>query len=405
MIQLLIFYFVILFLHKLESFFFFNLFYLDKISLFFNLLNLLIMFMFFFLNLKFWDFFFLMLLSFIMALVFMSQTLFQLYVYYELSLIPIFMIIINKGKQIERKKASLYLFFFTLFFSFPFLALVIYFKTQFFYSLLSTSNYNLNMSYMSIFLYLGFMAKLPIFFFHMWLPKAHVEAPVHGSMVLAGVMLKLGGYGLYKTILVSYKSWLHLGVWSKSILAMGVLIASVYCLMLSDLKIIIAVSSVSHMSLSALSMSVLSKEGMLGFFLMMISHGFLSPLLFFFANCLYERSKTRSIFLSKSSFSYLFSIFLLIILSANFCFPPSLNFFSEVMISLSLISWNKYILVFIFGYMLASTIYSIFIFIYLSKWSSKNFNSKEFFVSELSLMIMSLSLIFFFFLLISKKSY
>jgi len=127
---------------------------------------------------------------------FSVNSLISFYFYFEWSLIPIFFIIIGWGYQLERLKSSFYLLIYTLFASLPILIIILLLNKS-----ILTNNFNylitikilfLNNFYLIMF-FISFLVKFPVFFFHQWLPKAHVEAPVRGSMILAGILLKLGG--------------------------------------------------------------------------------------------------------------------------------------------------------------------------------------------------------------------
>lgn len=377
----------------------FNWFFCDKASILLNFLNLIILLLFFSIKISTRNYILLIFLWLDISLIFARSRLIQLYIFFELRLIPIFLIIFNRGKQFERLKAGIYLFFFTLTSSLPLLITAIYLLNNFKY--FNESPINLN-SKIFILIFLAFMVKLPIFFVHMWLPKAHVEAPIYGSIILASLILKLGGLGLIKVMYFSYKFWMRINKIFISFFISGAIIAALYCFFQPDLKILIAVSSVRHITFLFCGLSTFYSESWSGGLIIIICHGFLSPAIFFIANSSYTRVNTRRVYFSKVQFSYYMPIIIFVIYVVNFCVPPSLNFFREIFLSMSLVTWSKIMLFPLYVYIILRIFYSIYVFIFTSKHTGYLISSKSLSLNEYE--VLTFLIFFSFFIpLITRK--
>nr|YP_006073406.1 NADH dehydrogenase subunit 4 [Solen strictus]AER38724.1 NADH dehydrogenase subunit 4 [Solen strictus] len=289
------------------------------------------------------------------VLFFYCASLFSFYVLLESSLFPTLLLILCWGYQPERLQAGMLIVLYTVGSSMPFL-----FGVVWLYLISGSDSFSIIMGgglfggVMGGFVWLlflaGFLVKLPMFFLHSWLPKAHVEAPVSGSMILAGILLKFGGFGFWRFLPVV--STVGSGVLEGLLVFgfIGGLMSSVICLLQSDLKALIAYSSVSHMSLVIVGMLSFYGLGWASSVCMMFAHGVCSPCLFALANYSYSYFGSRSMMLCKGllmaspGISFMWFIFC----SLNLGCPPSLNFFSEVMLVLVGVSfYSGFIILFI----------------------------------------------------------
>jgi NADH-quinone oxidoreductase subunit M len=147
-----------------------------------------------------------------------------------------------------------------------------------------------------VFMFIGFAIKVPMFPFHTWLPDAHVDAPTPISVILAGILLKTGMYGILRFNLQIFTDAM---VWAASAVAIFGVINIIYgafvCLAQKDLKKLIAYSSVSHMGFCLLGLAALTPQGLHGCIFQMVSHGIISPMLFLIAGVIYDRAHTREI--------------------------------------------------------------------------------------------------------------
>ena len=279
----------------------------------------------------------------ILYLTFRVINIFIFYLFFEGRLIPTLMLIIGWGYQPERIQAGIYLLFYTLFVSLPLLMGIFYVFNEIYCLIiyfLKFFNLNIYMLYFSMIL--AFLVKIPIYFVHLWLPKAHVEAPVSGSMILAGIILKLGGYGLLRLIVFLQEINLKLNYIRIVIRLIGGFYIRLKCFCQVDIKSLIAYSSVAHMSIVIRGIIVINYWGFIGSYILIIGHGLCSSGIFCLANIRYERLHRRRLYINKGIINFIPSIRLwwFLLISSNMAAPPRLNLIGEISLINRLISWS-----------------------------------------------------------------
>nr|ASM82834.1 NADH dehydrogenase subunit 4 [Cryptophyllium tibetense] len=310
---------------------------------------------------------FVLFLFLFLYLSFSSNSLILFYLFFESSLIPTLFLIFGWGYQPERLQAGLYFLFYTLFSSFPMLLSIIYFY-YFFGSLSFSLFYSFYYCYFLFYfcMIFSFLVKIPMFFIHVWLPKAHVEAPVSGSMILAGVLLKLGGYGLFRVFSFLVFSGVSFNYFWISIVLFGGVFVSLICLRQVDMKSLVAYSSVVHMGLVLGGLMTLNFWGVVGSLVLMLAHGLCSSGLFCLINIVYDRLGSRSLFIIKGMICYMpsMSFWWFMFSSYNMAAPPSLNLMGEIMLFNSLVSWDLFNTIFFMIISFFSCCYTLYMYSY-----------------------------------------
>nr|YP_009502406.1 NADH dehydrogenase subunit 4 [Anthracoceros coronatus]AWV63569.1 NADH dehydrogenase subunit 4 [Anthracoceros coronatus] len=287
-------------------------------------------------------------------LAFSTVELMLFYISFEATLIPTLILITRWGNQPERLSAGIYLLFYTLASSLPLLIAILYLHTL-------TGSLHLTMLklthplpigswstlLLSLALLTAFMVKAPLYGLHLWLPKAHVEAPIAGSMLLAALLLKLGGYGIMRATLLIGPLSTHLHYPFLTLALWGAFMTSSICLRQTDLKSLIAYSSVSHMGLVIAASTIQTHWSFTGAMILMISHGLTSSMLFCLANTNYERTHSRILLLTRGlqPLLPLMATWWLLANLTNMALPPTTNLMAELTIMTTLFNWSPFTII------------------------------------------------------------
>nr|AIZ03127.1 NADH dehydrogenase subunit 4 [Mobula mobular]AIZ03140.1 NADH dehydrogenase subunit 4 [Mobula japanica]AIZ03192.1 NADH dehydrogenase subunit 4 [Mobula japanica]ALQ78657.1 NADH dehydrogenase subunit 4 [Mobula mobular]AOY35841.1 NADH dehydrogenase subunit 4 [Mobula mobular] len=311
-------------------------------------------------------------LQLLLIMAFSATEMVLFYIMFEATLIPTLIVITRWGNQTERLNAGTYFLFYTLVGSLPLLVALLILQNDLGSLSMLTLQYPQLMnsaSWANKFWWaaclIAFLVKMPLYGAHLWLPKAHVEAPIAGSMILAAILLKLGGYGMMRIMPVLDPLTKNLAFPFLILALWGIIMTSSTCLRQTDLKSMIAYSSVSHMGLVAAAILIQTPWSFAGATALMIAHGLISSTLFCLANTNYERTHTRTLILTRGLQIILplmaTSWFLTNL--ANLALPPSPNLMGELLIISSLFKWSQWTLIMTGLGVLLTASYSLYMFI------------------------------------------
>lgn len=316
--------------------------------------------------------------SFIICLIFITFILFNIfcvldlvffYIFFESILIPMFILIGVWGSRQRKIHAVYQLFFYTLLGS-----LLMLLGILVIYSHIQTTDirvlYNTNFSfYRQLILwasfFFAFCVKVPLFPFHIWLPEAHVEAPTVGSVILAGVLLKLGTYGLLRFVIPIFCDATYFFLpFVYTLCLLGIIYTCCSTIRQVDLKKVIAYASVSHMSFVILGLFTSNIQGIGGSVFLMLSHGIVSSGLFFCIGCVYDRYKTRILryYSGLVSTMPIFSFCLFILILSNISFPGTSSFVGEFLILVGLFENNHFAALVATFSIILTAVYSIWLY-------------------------------------------
>jgi proton-translocating NADH-quinone oxidoreductase chain M len=309
----------------------------------------------------------LLLLELFLIFSFVAVDLIAFFIFFESILIPMFFLIGIWGSRERKIRASFFFFLYTLFGS-----IFLFFSIFILYYDLGTTNFNiLSKCQISLdkeliiwlFMFLAFSIKIPTIPMHIWLPEAHVEAPTAGSVILAGLLLKLGGYGFIRVLLTIFsKGTFFFLPLTDTLAIISIIYSSLTTIRQIDMKRIIAYSSVAHMNLVVLGIFSGNIQGITGAIFLMVAHGIVSSALFFLIGVVYDKYGTRIIYYYGGLMQTmpLFATQLLFFCLANIGLPGTCNFIGELVVFIGLVERNYIVLLISVTGVVLSVLYTMF---------------------------------------------
>lgn len=305
----------------------------------------------------------------LLLIVFSVLDLLLFYVFFESILIPMYLLIGVWGSRTRKIRASYMFFFYTLGGS-----VLLLLSIMAIYAEVGTTDYQVLLLHefspfrqkvLWLAFFISFASKVPMVPFHIWLPEAHVEAPTTGSVVLAGILLKLGTYGFIRFSIPLFPyATLYFTPFLYTLATIGVVYTSLTAIRQTDLKRVIAYASVAHMNMILLGLFSLNIQGVEGSIFQMISHGIVSSALFLCVGVIYDRHHTRLI-KYYSGLAHIMPLFIpifLMFMFANAALPGTCNFIGEFLILTGIFQDNLFITILSATSVVLSAVYSLWLF-------------------------------------------
>jgi proton-translocating NADH-quinone oxidoreductase chain M len=308
----------------------------------------------------------LLILCLILIYIFLVLDIILFYILFESILVPLFILIGLFGSRYKKLHSSILLYSYTIVGSFIMIIVLLFFYmsfcSSFFFELWTAEFSFLQELFLFILLFISFSIKIPLFPVHLWLPEAHVEASTEGSVILAGVLLKLGGYAMLRFIIPIFSNaCITLLPLIYVLCIVGMFYVCMITLRQTDLKRIIAYSSIGHMSLVVVALYTNNIYSIDGSLYVMLSHGLISGALFFCVGYIYEKYKTRQmhyyydIVQTMPIFSFLFFIFIL----GNIAFPGIFSFVGELYMLVGILNVTFFGIILTLPSLFITTVYTI----------------------------------------------